>query len=136
MDGLDRTPLFCTPFWSAGLFGAHSYMINKKSVDKIINGYKPLKYPADVYLDVLIEDLNVYALKESLFRQETDIYLHDKPNLKKVDSDTFHNENRKKGFTNVKVDNIVESVEFINYPESLEFDDKRWPPLIKAKLRS
>ena len=66
-------------------------------MDKIINGYKPLKYP-DVYLDVLIEDLNVYALKESLFRQETDIYLHDKPNLKKVDSDTFHNENRKKRF--------------------------------------
>ena len=136
VDGIDRTPLFCTPFWSAGLFGAHSYMINKKSVDKIINGYKPLKYPADVYLDVLIEELNVYALKESLFRQETDIYLHDKPNLKKVDSDTFHNENRKKGFTKVKVDNIVESVEFTNYPESSEFDEKRWPPLIKAKLRS
>ena len=136
VDGIDRTPLFCTPFWSAGLFGAHSYMINKKSVDKIIDGYKPLKYPADIYLDILIEDLNVYALKESLFRQETDIYLHDKKLLHKVDSDTFHNENRKKGFTNVKVDNIVESVEFTNYPESIEFDNKRWPPLMKAKLRS
>ena len=42
----------------------------------------------------------------------------------------------KKGFTNVKVDNIVESVEFINYPESLEFDDKKISPLIKLKLRS
>jgi GR25 family glycosyltransferase involved in LPS biosynthesis len=136
VNGIEATSLFCKPFWSAGLFGAHSYMINKKSVDKIINGYKPLKYPADIYLDVLIEELNVYALKESLFRQETDIYLHDKPNLNLVDSDTFHNENRKKGFTKVKVDNIVESVEFTNYPESHEFDDKRWPPLIKAKLRS
>lgn len=136
VDGIDKTPLFCEPFWSAGLFGAHAYLLNKKSISKVIQGYKPVKYPADIYLDVLIEDMNVYALKESLFRQETDIYLHDKPDLTKVDSDTFHNENRKSNFTKVKVDSIVESVEFTNYPESIEYDKKRWPPLIKANLRS
>ena len=136
VDGIDKTPLFCEPFWSAGLFGAHSYLLNKKNINKIVQGYKPVKYPADIYLDVLIEDMNVYALKESLFRQETDIYLHDTIDLKKVDSDTFHNENRKSNFTKVKVDSTVESVEFINYPESTEYDDKRWPPLIKANLRS
>ena len=41
----------------------------------------------------------------------------------------------KETFTKVKVDDIVESVEFINYPDSKEYTDKRWPPLIKLNLR-
>ena len=46
----------------------------------------------------MIEEMNVYALKESLFRQETDIYLHDTIDLKKVDSDTYHNDNEQGNF--------------------------------------
>ena len=135
VDGVDVTSLFCKPFWMSGMFGAHSYLINKKSVSKLIKKYKPTKYAIDVFLDLMIEEMNVFALKESLFRQETDIYLHDKPNLKKVDSDTYHNDNDKGNFTKVKVDDSVESVEFINYPNSKEYTDKRWPPLIKLNLR-
>ncbi len=135
VNGSDVTPLFCKPFWSSGMFGAHSYLINKKSVGKLIKKYKPIKYAIDVFLDLMIEEMNVYALKESLFRQETDIYLHDTPDLKKVDSDTYHNDNEQGNFTKVKVDDIVESVEFINYPDSKEYTDKRWPPLIKLNLR-
>tara|TARA_B100002019_G_scaffold225315_1_gene198327 strand:+ start:234 stop:1088 length:855 start_codon:yes stop_codon:yes gene_type:complete len=135
VDGVDVTSLFCKPFWMAGMFGAHSYLINKKSVGKLIKQFKPIKYAVDVFLDLMIEEMNVYALKESLFRQETDIYLHDTVDLKKVDSDTYHNDNEQGNFTKVKVDDIVESVEFINYPTSKEYTDKRWPPLIKLNLR-
>ena len=75
VDGIDRTPLFCKPF-TGGLFGnAHSYMINKKSVDKIINGYKPLKYP-DIYLDVLIEEFNVCVVKRVTFQTRKLIFTY------------------------------------------------------------
>tara|TARA_B100001113_G_scaffold335020_1_gene314185 strand:+ start:438 stop:1298 length:861 start_codon:yes stop_codon:yes gene_type:complete len=136
VDGVDETELFCKPFWSAGMFGGHSYMLNKKSIKKLISSYKPIQYAADVYLDMMSEKMNVYALKKSLFRQRTDIYLHDKKLYHKVDSDTFYNQYRKEKFTEVRVDETVESIEFINYPVSPEFDKKRWPPLIKAKLRN
>lgn len=135
VNGIDKTPLFCEPFWAAGLFGGHAYMLNKKSIRNIILKYRPIKYAADVFLDMMIGQMNVFALKKSLFRQRTDIYLHDKKLLHKVDSDTFYNDYREEKFTEVRVDDTVESIEFINYPESPEFDKKRWPPLIKAKLR-
>tara|TARA_R100000908_G_C3751916_1_gene146459 strand:- start:1886 stop:2749 length:864 start_codon:yes stop_codon:yes gene_type:complete len=136
VDGIDKTPLFCKPFWGSGLWGAHGYLINKDSVSKLIKDYQPIKYAIDVFLDKCSEDYRVYALKESLFRQETDIYLHDKDQPELVDSDTFHNKNRDGKFTNVKVDEIVDSVEFTNYPASSEYiGNKKWPPLIKAKFR-
>ena len=133
VNGEDVTNYFCKPFWSSGMFGAHSYLINKKSVKKLIKKYKPIQYAVDVFLDLMIEEMNVYALKESLFRQETDIYLHDIVNMDKVDSDTFHNNEYK--MTKVQVDDSVESVDFINYPNSDEYTDKRWPPLIRLNLR-
>ena len=133
VNGEDVTNYFCKPFWSSGMFGAHSYLINKKSVKKLIKKYKPIQYAVDVFLDLMIEEMNVYALKESLFRQETDIYLHDIVNMDKVDSDTFHNNEYK--MTKVQVDDSVESVDFINYPNSNEYTDKRWPPLIRLNLR-
>ena len=135
VNGIDKTELFCEPFWASGLFGGHAYMLNKKSIRNIILKYRPIKYAADVFLDMMIDEMNVVALKKSLFRQRTDIYLHDKKLLHKVDSDTFYNEYREEKFTEVRVDDTVESIEFINYPVSPEFDKKRWPPLIKAKLR-
>tara|TARA_X000001382_G_scaffold30774_1_gene19746 strand:+ start:474 stop:1331 length:858 start_codon:yes stop_codon:yes gene_type:complete len=136
VNGIDKTPLFCEPFWGAGLFGGHSYMLNKKSIRNLILKYKPIQYAADVFLDMMIGDMNVFALKKSLFRQRTDIYLHDKRVMEKVDSDTFYNDYRRGKFTEVRVDDTVESIEFTNYPQSKEFDDKKYPPyLIKAKLR-
>lgn len=135
VNGIDKTELFCKPFWASGLFGGHAYMLNKKSIRNLILKYRPIKYAADVFLDMMIDEMNVVALKKSLFRQRTDIYLHDKKLLHKVDSDTFYNEYREEKFTEVRVDDTVESIEFINYPVSPEFDKKRWPPLIKAKLR-
>ena len=133
VNGVDVSNHFCKPFWSAGMFGAHSYLINKKSVKKLIKRYKPIQYAVDVFLDLMIEEMNVFALKESLFRQDTDIYLHDRVNIDKVDSDTFHNNEYK--LTKVQVDDTVESVDFINYPNSDEYTDKRWPPLIRLNLR-
>ena len=133
VNGEDVTNYFCKPFWSSGMFGAHSYLINKKSVKKLIKKYKPIQYAVDVFLDLMIEEMNVFALKDSLFRQDTDIYLHDKVNMEKVDSDTFHNNEYK--MTKVQVDDSVESVDFINYPNSNEYTDKRWPPLIRLNLR-
>lgn len=136
VDGIEKTSLFCEPFWGSGLWGAHAYLINKNSVSKLISDYQPIKYAVDVFLDKCGEKYKVFALKESLFRQETDIYLHDKDQPELVDSDTFHNKNRDGKFTNVKVDETVDSVEFTNYPQSSEYiGDKKWPPLIKAKFR-
>ena len=135
VEGKSVSNSFCKPKWGAGLFGAHSYVINKKSVVKLIEKYKPIQYAVDVYMDMILDDMNIFALKKSLFRQRTDIYLHDKKLLHKVDSDTFYNEYREEKFTEVRVDDTVESIEFINYPVSPEFDKKRWPPLIKAKVR-
>ena len=136
-----ESPLFCIPFWSSGLWGAHSYMINKKSVTKLLKKYKPIEYSVDVFLDLCnnsnLRDMKVFALKESLFRQETDIYIHDKNDwIAKLDSDTLHNRDGLKKFTTVKVDETVDSIEFINYPSSSEYTgEMRWPPLIRAKFR-
>ena len=137
VDGIDKTPLFCQPFWSSGKFGAHAYLINKKSVKKLIKESKPMKYVSDVMIHMMIEKMNVFALKESLFRQESDIYQHDMKKPESIDSDTFHNNYRGAKFTEVKVDETVHSVEFINYPSSEEYDgDKRWPPLVKVRMRT
>ena len=113
VNGIDKTELFCKPFWASGLFGGHAYMLNKKSIRNLILKYRPIKYAADVFLDMMIDEMNVVALKKSLFRQRTDIYLHDKKLLHKVDSDTFYNEYREEKFTEVRVDDTVESIEFI-----------------------
>ena len=29
VNGIDKTELFCKPFWASGLFGGHAYMLNK-----------------------------------------------------------------------------------------------------------
>ncbi len=137
VDGVDKTPLFCKPFWASGKFGAHSYLINKKSAKRLIKESKPLKYVSDVLLHMMIDKMKVYALKESLFRQDSDIYQHDLKRPESIDSDTFHNNYRGAKFTEVKVDETVHSVEFINYPASKEYDgDKRWPPLVKVRMRT
>ena len=124
VDGIDTTPLFCIPFYGAGGWGAHSYLINKKSAKKLLKLYNPIKYAVDVFLDVMIDELNVYSVKESLFRQRGDIYI-EKKLPEKVDSDTFHNSYYKGSITSTHVDNTVESTEFTNYRESVDFEEGR-----------
>ena len=106
--------LFCETSYGEGLFGAHSYMVNKKSVKVLMEKYKPITYAVDVFLD-LMEELNIFTLKKSFFRQRTDIYLHDKNQPKKVDSDT-----RSVGkYKTIKVDESVHSVEMVNHTDGL-----------------
>jgi glycosyl transferase family 25 len=124
VDGIDTTPLFCIPFYGAGGWGAHSYLINKKSAKKLLKLYNPIKYAVDVFLDVMIDELNVYSVKESSFRQRGDIYI-EKKLPEKVDSDTFHNSYYKGSITSTHVDNTVESTEFTNYRESVDFEEGR-----------
>ena len=119
VEGKSVSNSFCKPKWGAGLFGAHSYVINKKSVGRLIEKYKPIQYAVDVYMDMLLDDMNIFALKKSLFRQHTDIYLHDKKQPEKVDSDTFYNGSRLGQYKIIKVDNSVHSVELVTDREGL-----------------
>ena len=119
VEGKSVSNSFCKPKWGAGLFGAHSYIINKKSVGRLIEKYKPIQYAVDVYMDMILDDMNIFALKKSLFRQHTDIYLHDKKRPDKVDSDTFYNGSRLGQYKIIKVDNSVHSVELVTEREGL-----------------
>ena len=81
------------PVFGQSGWGAHAYVLNKKSVKKLMKEYTPIDFAADVFLETKIYDGNVYSVNPSLFRQESDIIFYGKeqPKHGDIDSDTFNN---------------------------------------------
>ena len=111
----DISPLFCKHKKALGGFAAHAYLINKKSAKKLLEHTHPIKYAADVLLDLRCEDMNVYCIKESLFRQLIDLnYDLGETKFKEGKSDTSQHDhwtNQCYMFSNV--DDTVQSAEFL-----------------------
>jgi len=106
-------------------WGAHSYVLNRKSAKKLLDLYSPIDYAADVFL----ETNKCYSVNPSLFRQESDSLLYGKYKINdtEIDSDTFNNhleggerppQTNKYASFGGYVEDFVESCQFTNFDGS------------------
>jgi len=106
-------------------WGAHSYVLNRKSAKKLLDLYSPIDYAVDVFL----ETNKCYSVNPSLFRQESDSLLYGKYKINdtEIDSDTFNNhleggerppQTNKYASFGGYVEDFVESCQFTNFDGS------------------
>lgn len=131
------SPLFCKHKKALGGFTAHAYLINKKSAKKLLEHTKPIKHAADVLLDMRCDDMNVFCIKESLFRQLIDInYDLDEIKFAEAKSDTSqydHWTNQCYMFSNV--DDTVQSAEFLENNTSVDGPNVHIGGLVKLNFK-
>ena len=117
------------PIFGKAGWGAHSYVLNKRSAKKLLKQYTPIEYAVDVFLETKIFDGTCYGVSPSLFRQESDLLMYGKyeVNDTEIDSDTFNNQlesgQRDPQTTTYAsfggyVENFVESCKFTNFDGS------------------
>ena len=117
------------PIFGQSGWGAHSYVLNKRSAKKLLKQYTPIEYAVDVFLETKIFDGTCYGVSPSLFRQESDLLMYGKyeVNDTEIDSDTFNNQlesgQRDPQTTTYAsfggyVENFVESCKFTNFDGS------------------
>ena len=120
ISGLSETKLVSRLLYGHGHWGAHAYLINQTSVDKLIAKYQPIKLAVDVFMDHMTDEWNIFTVNQSQFRQAGyDIKREAKP---KLDSDTLLNI---KHLTGMVVDEIVESIEVSNYSDHKDYIPNR-----------
>jgi glycosyl transferase family 25 len=133
----DVSPLFCKHKKALGGFAAHAYLINKKSAKKLLEHTNPIKYAADVLLDMRCDDMNVFCIKESLIRQLIDLnYDLGKIKFNEAKSDTSQHDhwtNQCYMFSNV--DDTVQSAEFLENNTSLEGPNIHIGGLVKLNFK-
>jgi len=128
------------PKFGVSRYGAHAYVINKNSVKKLLDKYVPISYAVDIFLEEEISKLKVFSVSRSFIRQYGDLI--DELNLSSPieknnpDSDTFWNLYNESKLTTCAVDDIVESVEFTNYPKSSNFTKFGDEYIVMMKLRT
>jgi len=128
ITGIKETEHISRVLYGHGCWGAHAYLINKYSVDKLITKYQPIKLAVDVFIDHMTDELDIFTVNQSQFRQRGyDLISRITPN---EDSDTDFNI---KHLTSMKVDEIVESIEVSNYKDHKDYIPNRgW---IKMNLK-
>jgi len=131
IEGIKETEHISRVLYGYGCWGAHAYLINKDSVDKLISKYQPIKLAVDVFMDHMTDELNIFTVNQSQFRQrgykDYDLI---KGTSFKDDSDTNSNILY---LTSMKVDDIVESIEVSNYEDHKDYIPNRgW---IKMNLK-
>jgi GR25 family glycosyltransferase involved in LPS biosynthesis len=120
ITGLAETKMVSRVLYGHGGWGAHAYLINQTSVDKLIAKYQPIKLAVDVFIDHMTDEWNIFTVNQSQFRQAGyDIKREAKP---KLDSDTLLNI---KHLTGMVVDEIVESIEVSNYSDHKDYIPNR-----------
>lgn len=120
ITGLTETKMVSRVLYGHGGWGAHAYLINQTSVDKLIAKYQPIKLAVDVFIDHMTDEWNIFTVNQSQFRQAGyDIKREAKP---KLDSDTLLNI---KHLTGMMVDEIVESIEVSNYSDHKDYIPNR-----------
>jgi len=124
-DGERVTDKIVRPVFGKSGWGAHSYVLNRKSAKKLLDLYSPIDYAVDVFL----ETNKCYSVNPSLFRQESDSLLYGKYKINdtEIDSDTFNNhleggerppQTNKYASFGGYVEDFVESCQFTNFDGS------------------
>jgi len=86
-------------------WGAHAYLVRRKTIKYLLDNYIPVNMGADVWLQYKSRgnDLKIYTFRETFIWQKTSLMLHNISVQKDLtiqevnalnDSDTFHNLNR------------------------------------------
>jgi glycosyl transferase family 25 len=140
VPGKKVTENLVIPEFGITRYGAHAYVINKNSVKKILKNYIPISYGVDIFLEDEISNLKVFSVSRSFIRQYGDLIDDANENnlieTNSPDSDTFWNLLNNGKLTTCAVDDIVESVEFINYPKSSNFKKFGDKYVVMMKLRT
>jgi len=124
-NGERVTDKIVSPIFGKSGWGAHSYVLNRKSAKKLLDLYSPIDYAVDVFL----ETNKCYSVNPSLFRQESDSLLYGKYKINdtEIDSDTFNNhleggerppQTNKYASFGGYVEDFVESCQFTNFDGS------------------
>ena len=91
-EGIDIGTYLTIPRYNSNHHGAHAYVATKEMIQTLSSNYLPIKYAADVYLEQFYHTHNVFTLKTSLIRQNSD-----KVDPQSADSDTYYNDYREGG---------------------------------------
>jgi len=114
-------------------WGAHSYVLNRKSAKKLLDLYSPIDYAADVFL----ETNKCYSVNPSLFRQESDSLLYGKYKINdtEIDSDTFNN-HLESGKRPPQTSNYASFGGYVeDFVESCQFTNFDGSPFLTLKLK-
>jgi GR25 family glycosyltransferase involved in LPS biosynthesis len=85
-------------------WGAHAYLVRRETIKYLIDNYTPINMAVDIWLQYLTKKslLKIYSLQETLVYQKSTLEMiqmgrplttQDRDRI--VDSDTFHNHNRR-----------------------------------------
>lgn len=100
-------------------WGAHAYLVRRDAIKYLIDNYTPINMAVDVWLQYLTRKgpLNIYTLQESLIYQQSTLkqlqngnFLTNKERNDMIDSDTYHNHNRKGKFRWIQVPRFSSSI--------------------------
>jgi len=93
-DGIHVGNYLMIPRFNTNYNGAHSYAITSKMAKELSDNYFPITYAADVYLEQFCKSHNIFTVKKSIFRQDSD-----KVDGNLSDSDAYYNAYREGGGT-------------------------------------
>jgi len=135
ITGMAETKLISRVLYGHGGWGAHAYLINQSSVDKLIAKYQPIKLAVDVFIDHMTDEWNIFTVNQSQFRQAGYNIKDNRVNglvNPKEDSDTCLNI---KHLTGMIVDEIVESIELSNYSDHKDYIPNRGWIKLNIKIK-
>jgi hypothetical protein len=106
-DWLDKPLYKRTDAEGIEFWGAHAYLVRRKTLKFLIDNYVPINMGVDVWLQYITKKgpLNILSLQETFVYQQsnllminmgTELSTHEMDNL--TDSDTYQNHNRKGKF--------------------------------------
>jgi len=91
-EGIDIGTYLTVPRYNSNHHGAHAYVATKEMIQTLSSNYLPLKYAVDVYLEQFYHTHNIFTLKTSIIRQNSDMV-----DPQSADSDTYYNDYRDGG---------------------------------------
>lgn len=90
--GIFAGKYWVVPRYKSNFNGAHTYAATREMIQTLSDNCLPVKYAADVYIEGFYNTHNLFTLKESLIRQNSDSV-----DPQNADSDTYYNDYREGG---------------------------------------
>jgi len=90
--GIYAGKYWVVPRYKSNFNGAHTYAATREMIQTLSDNCLPVKYAADVYIEGFYNTHNLFTLKESLIRQNSDTV-----DPQNADSDTYYNDYREGG---------------------------------------
>jgi GR25 family glycosyltransferase involved in LPS biosynthesis len=91
-NGIFVGKYWVVPRYKSNFNGAHTYAATREMIQTLSDNCLPVKYAADVYIEGFYNTHNLFTLKESLIRQNSDSV-----DPQNADSDTYYNDYRESG---------------------------------------